>query len=155
MWALISPLGLKPIVSLNVFWILTEELGIDVKKVVFIATPKSTSSLSWLPQIFNKVRAVKVESYNVEENFNDMVNTARVVLDKLLSEGFKVIVDVTSGRKIMCIALFNEAIDKADAITYLMLAEHAYDGVFYPYIPKGLTKLVVLRGNLSEGGSCT
>jgi len=151
MWVLISSLGLKPIVPLNVFWILTEELNLDVKKVILITTPESASSLHWLPKIFNKMRAIKIEAYRVEEDFDSMTNTVRVVINRALSEGFKVVVDVTGGRKIMCIALFNEAIDKADAIVYLMLNEPMYSGTFYPYIPKNITKLIVLRGSLSGG----
>ena len=151
--ALVSNLGLSPIIVVNILWMLQEEYDVKVSKVILFTTRSVKAKFGGkvslcLKKLFG-IGDVEVRLVN-EVDVESAIRTMRECLRILKEEGVKVIVDITAGRKTMSIALYTAAMNEnVDLITYVHLIDSRFQNMPVPLIPYTKLRLIRLAGSLN------
>jgi len=149
MWAYISCVGKTAESIVSCLWALSER-GIAPQLIVLLHH-RETRGVAERVKEMAKALLEEVETKLEccgECSLAEVRDYGRKILKELKEEEYRLVVDVTSGRKIMSIGLFDAAIEaKADMIVYLELKDDRFLKFLYPLIPKPLIELVVLRSN--------
>jgi len=148
-WIYVTCVGTTPEAVYSPLWALIEE-GLTVDLVHLLHTEGTRRHAEALRDAIRilanldegSVRISEVEEVNIEET----VKQAKSIVEEYRSHGFKVIVDITPGRKPMSISMFQAAMQgEAELITYLHLLNREFEREPYPLIPMWLVRLVKFK----------
>ncbi len=153
-WAYITCIGETPEAVYGPLWALIER-GVKPSTFCLLYTKGTKRLVDLVKEHINMLIGIDdifVETKEISEvDVEEISKTIEDLVSSYKNRGFKVIVDVTPGRKPMSIAAYQGAIrGKADLTTYLHLMSRDFEKTPYPLIPRSLIRLVELQGSIQR-----
>lgn len=149
-WALLIPVGARPEAVVSCVHAFTERVG-RPSLVYLFSTPGTRRHVKAIAEaVVVLAGTAEVREAAVgEADIAGLVDAARSAIREARGRGLRVAVDVTTGRKVMSVALYKAAVEEgADLVLYLHLKCREFEGELYPLIPKHCVELIALRGDL-------
>ena len=149
-WALLLPVGTRPEAVVSCIYAFARR----VEPPALLHLFPSPGTRHEAARVAEAARAllggVEVLETVVEEaSLLGIVEAARGAIRAARGRGMRVAVDVTTGRKVMSVALYKAAVEEgADLVLYLHLKCREFEGLLYPLIPASCVELVALKGEL-------